>query len=153
MPTTNSDNLESNLSPEMAAYRDHLVQATQKSQESFDKTVISLSGGALAISFLFLKDVIGPNAVNAPWLLLASWCCWGTSAMAILISHQTSHYAINKAIRDVDSSTIDPDNPGGYFSKITVVLNIIGASFFVFGVFFITVFAYANLVNSGVKNG
>jgi len=39
-------------------YRTHLVAAEQKAQEDYDKTVISLSGGALGISFAFIVDCI-----------------------------------------------------------------------------------------------
>lgn len=40
-------------------WREHLVSAEQKSQEDLDKALLSLSGGALGVSLIFLKDVIG----------------------------------------------------------------------------------------------
>lgn len=36
---------------ELQAYRSHLVAADERAQENFDKTVLSLSGGALGVSF------------------------------------------------------------------------------------------------------
>lgn len=153
MMTDEADESNIEQSPERIAYRNHLVIAAQKSQESFDKTVISLSGGALGISFLFLKDVVGPKTVSDPHLLIAAWSSWGLSSLFILISHLTSHYALNKAIEDFDSDTIDSNRPGGYYSTITRLLNFLGAILFVAGIFCIILFANANLLGNGVTSG
>ena len=67
---------ESKQSEHLADYRKWLVSAEQKSQEDFDKTILSLSGGALGISFVFLKDVIGPLPILQPGFLLAAWLAW-----------------------------------------------------------------------------
>jgi hypothetical protein len=69
---------------DLSDYRKHLQTAEQKSQEDFDKTVLSLSGGALGISFIFLKDVIGPNPVVSPNLLFTAWVAWGSSTFCVL---------------------------------------------------------------------
>ena len=59
-------------------YRSHLILAEQKAQEDYDKTVVFLSGGALGISFAFVKDFIGTGPmVSQNWLIWA-WICWGT---------------------------------------------------------------------------
>ena len=63
----------------LAAYRLHLVAAEQKAQEDFDKTILSLSGGALGVSFVFLKDIVGPEHVAAPAWLFAAWLTWASA--------------------------------------------------------------------------
>ena len=63
-------------STEMAKYREWLVVAEQKSQENFDKTVLTLSGGALGISFAFLKDIVGPQPIILSVFLLTAWFAW-----------------------------------------------------------------------------
>jgi len=153
MPTDELDDVGKEQPPQMIAYRNHLIEAAQKSQESFDKTVLSLSGGALGISFLFLKEVVGPNTVSGPLFLLVAWSAWGLSSLSILISHLTSHYALNKAISDFDSDAIDPDKPGGHYSTMTSILNLLGAIFFIAGIAFIILFAHANLINHGETSG
>ena len=45
-------------------YRAHLVSAAQKAQEDFDKTLLALSGGALGVSFAFVKDIVGDGSVH-----------------------------------------------------------------------------------------
>ena len=134
-------------------YRRHLVAAEQKSQEDFDKTVLSLSGGALGISFVFLKDVVGSNPIEAPGYLIASWIAWGASAMAVLASYFMSHLALRRAIVQVDMGTIFQQKAGGGFRTATAILNAAGALLFMLGVCTIALFVSANLKTKGAPNG
>lgn len=130
---------------ELSEYRKHLVLAEQKSQEDFDKTVLSLSGGALGISFIFLKDVIGASPVSSGWLLLAAWIAWGLSASFVLVSFYLSHLALRAAIKQVDTGTLQGKKAGGGFATATSVLNVSGATAFFVGVVLMTCFAGSNL--------
>lgn len=133
-------------------YRKWLVAAEQKSQEDFDKTVLSLSGGALGISFVFLKDVIGPQSIVLPWFLLAAWLTWAFSTFSVLTSYYLSHLALRRAISQVDKETIYQQPPGGDFARWTAILNATGAILFLIGVCSITVFAGTNLSSKGAIN-
>lgn len=141
---------ESSEDDDLSDYRKHLQAAEQKSQEDFDRTVLSLSGGALGISFIFLKDVIGPNPVIEPGLLFAAWVTWGSSTFCVLASHYASHLALRKTIKQIDHKTIRKERPGGLYSSVTAVLNAAGAILFLVGVCTITLFANANLKYKGV---
>ena len=136
----------------MAEYRKLLVAAEQKSQEDFDKTVLSLSGGALAISFAFLKDIVGPQPIVQSCFLLVAWFAWAFSTFSVLISYYLSHLALRRAIGQVDDGTISQQTPGGAFACWTAILNATGAVFFLVGVCCITVFAVANLPTKGATN-
>ena len=136
-----------------AEYRKQIQVAEQKSQEDFDKTVLSLSAGALGISFVFLKDVIGPNPVLLPDMLFAAWVCWGLSSFAVLASYFLSHIALRHTIKQIDNDTLHKEVPGGPFRKPLVYLNGAGAVLFVIGIIAITAFANANLKTKGVPNG
>ena len=138
----------------LSEYRQWLVAAEQKSQEAFDKTVLSLSGGALGISFIFLRDVIGSDLVIRPHFLLAAWLSWAFSSFAVLVSFFLSHLALRRAIVQVDSGDIAglEKLAGGIFSKITALFNASGAILFLVGVCSITVFAHANLSAPGTQN-
>lgn len=46
------------MNNEHQSYRDLLQDLSVKSQEQYDKTVITLSTGALGLSFAFIKDVV-----------------------------------------------------------------------------------------------
>lgn len=135
-----------------ADHRKHLVSADQKSQEDFDKTVLSLSGGALGISFIFLKDVIGPNPIQSPGLLFAAWVAWGASTFCVLASYYLSHLTIRKTIRQIDEDKLHLEKPGGRYADGTALLNAAGAVLFLVGVVCITLFANSNLKTKGPLN-
>ncbi len=144
---------EQNKQPDaMAEYRKWLVAAEQKSQEDFDKTVLTLSGGALGISFAFLKDIVGPQPIVLSGFLLAAWFAWAFSTFSVLISYYLSHLALRRAIGQVDDGTIFKQPPGGVFACLTAILNGTGAVLFLVGVCCITVFAVSNLPIKGAIN-
>jgi hypothetical protein len=129
----------------LAEYRTHLIKAEQKAQEDFDKTVLSLSGGALGISFAFVKDMIGTDPIQISGLLFSAWICWGLSVTSVLLSYYTSNLALRKAIKQVDEGKIYDERPGKCFDVITAVLNLLGAILFFAGVVLITIFVAFNL--------
>lgn len=137
----------------LKAYRQSLIDAEKQGQDSFDKTVLSLSGGALGISFVFIKDVIGPDPIIQPELLLAAWILWSLSTLAILVSFYTSNRALRKAIEQCDKGTIYCEPPGGFFSQLTRRLNVAGIACLIFGIGFMTAFVYLNLAQRGTTNG
>lgn len=143
---------EETQSDHLAEYRKWLVSAEHKSQEDFDKTVLSLSGGALGISFVFLKDVIGPQPLVLPSFLLAAWLAWAFSTFSVLTSYYLSHLALRRAITQVDDGTIYKQPAGGAFARLTAILNATGAVLFLVGVCCITVFAGVNLSTKGATN-
>jgi hypothetical protein len=129
----------------LAEYRTHLINAGQKAQEDFDKTVLSLSGGALGISFAFVKDVIGEDPIRISSLLFSAWIFWGLSVTSVLLSYYTSNLALRKTIEQVDEGKIYDERPGKCFDVITAVLNLLGAILFFAGVILITIFVALNL--------
>jgi hypothetical protein len=87
-------------------YRKHCVSAEQKAQDDYDKAVLTLSGGALAISFAFLKDLVGSGPLAQTQLLLWAWLLWSGSIVATLASFWFSQSALRTAIAQVDAGTI-----------------------------------------------
>jgi hypothetical protein len=88
---------------DLQEYRRQLLALEEKAQEVFDKTVVTLSGGALGISFAFIKDFLGTGPVMAkPWLIRA-WAAWVVSLSASLTSHYLSTFAIRRATEELDA--------------------------------------------------
>ena len=83
-------------------YRSHLVIANQKAQEDYDKAILSLAGGAFAVSLLFIEKIT-TGQISHAWLLLTAWLCWLFSIAAVLISYFSSQKALQKAIDQCDS--------------------------------------------------
>ncbi len=132
-------------------YRNHLVLAEQKAQEDFDKTVVSLSGGALGVTFIFLKDLIGVSPILHKGCLFSAWVCWGLSITAVLFSYLASLAALRKTIKQVDSEVIYEQHAGGNLSRLVMSLNMLGGLLFLVGVISVVIFIWFNLEAINVK--
>lgn len=122
-------------------YRHGLVQLEQKSQESYDKTLVALSGGALGLSLTFITDIVTlKTAQRLLWLEMA-WVFWALSLLFILFSFETSRWALRKAIHQVDQG----EQPGGFWDKLTEAFNVLSGLTFITGVGSILIFIHLNL--------
>ena len=132
------------MEKDLKEYRASLLAAEQKMQEEFDKTVLALSGGALGVTFAFIKDVIGQKPVTLPVLLFTAWISWGVSVSSILASFFFSQQALRKAIKQVDEGKIYKEYPGGMYDRVTGVLNFLGLVLFLVGVILAVIFVWKN---------
>lgn len=133
------------MDEQLTSYRQHLVLAEQKAQEDYDKAVISLSGGALAVSFAFLEKVVGSGPAKAPELLFSAWVLWAASITCVMISYLLSRQALRKAITQVDIKAIHIRRPGGLMSLATEALNVASGTIFIIGVIVAAIFVLRNL--------
>lgn len=132
----------------LAEYRKSLIDKEMEIQEDFDKALLALSGGALGISFAFIKDIVGNDPVVHPDLLVLAWILWGFSSSIVLLSYYSSRSAFRKAIVQLDKNEdIYEGKPGGFWDDVTGLLNFIGMVLFFAGV---AVMAYFVRINIGV---
>jgi hypothetical protein len=134
------------LSPALQRYRDHCVEAAQKAQDSYDRALLSLSGGGLAISLVFLKDVIGTRTLVSRDLLFWAWLLWVGSILAVLASYFTSQRALTTAVTQVDNGTIHSEAPGKRSAQLTVALNLVSGAAFLAGTIVMLYFVLDNMV-------
>ena len=151
-----ADNLEAQQ------YRALLVQTWQKTQDDIDKAILSLSGGALGVSFVFLKDIVGPAGAHRSGFLFSAWVCWATSCALTLLSFLTSRRAFVKQIAILDdeiagvtSQPLPPSNKlvragrwcvsAAGLNFCTSAFNSLAATLFVVGVVLMIVFTAYNL--------
>lgn len=134
------------LSSALQRYRDHCVDAAQKAQDSYDRALLSLSGGGLAVSLVFLKDVVGTQALTSRDLLLWAWITWVLSILAVLASYFFSHRALTTAVTQVDSGTIHEERPGRVSTKLTVGLNLASGLMFLVGTVLMLGFVLDNML-------
>lgn len=129
---------------ENSEYRKSLVVSEQESQNSYDKSIISLSGSALALSIVFIKDIIGEKEPINTLLLQLSWTFWALSILCIVFSFYFSKISFRKAIKQTDQDDFS-GGVGGWASIVTNYLNLFSGIFFIVGVFLIISFASYNL--------
>lgn len=130
---------------DLSEYRQQLVLVEQKAQEGYDRTVVALSSGALAISFVFVVRFVAPRTASQPALLFASWVSWAASLVVVLVSHYTSHRALQRAIVQVDQGTVYTKTPGGFADLLTRTCNVLGGILFLVGLVMMLLFVKANL--------
>ena len=132
----------------LTAYRDWLIKADHRASEAYDKAVMTLSGGALAISITFIHDIAPSPDKGTVYLLGIAWGSFGLSIAVILVSKLTSQWALRKAMRQIDQGTIHQQRPGAAFSVLTAILNVLAGLTFLVGVAALSWFAIANMGHS-----
>lgn len=125
-------------------YRNNLIQAEQKSQDDYDKSIISLSGGALGISLIFYKEVIGNESPVCSDLLIYSWSAWAASIGVVVISYFFSRLALHKAIEQTDQGDFS-GGVGGWAATVTHYANALSGILFVIGISLFIGFSSQNI--------
>ena len=150
--TTEESHSESGveMSEDMKLYRLGLIDTQRKLNESYDKLIITLSGGSLALSITFLKDIIGSNKINDPIFLLLAWGLFVLSLTAILGEILFGIKAHKKAITQVDDGSIHNQKVGGKSSSFSSIAHWLASISLILGLLFISVFAFFNI---GDNNG
>jgi hypothetical protein len=129
----------------LAKFRQYLVETEQKVSESYDKTVITLSSGALGVSFAFLKDVIGDDPIVSKSTLLYGWSFLTASLASVVLSLFFATLAFRKSIEQIDSKTHEQELMGGLWSKFTAVLHLAGGALLIVGLVLLGMFLAQNL--------
>lgn len=127
------------------SYRQSLYASEQAMQSEYDKGIMTLSGGALGISFAFLKDIAGTKGLHDGGLLLTAWVLWGLSISFILSSFFTSTKALRSAAEAVDLKTIYLTLGKSGWAFATKVLNALAGLCFFGGIVFLVWFVSHNL--------
>ena len=133
------------MDEELKKYRASLTDTLRFLNESYDKLLVTLSGGALGISIAFLKDIVKLENVSHSNLLFYAWLAFILSLAAVLGRIMFGIEAHRTAIRQVDSGTIYDETVGGKHSLRTRVLHIGSASFLLLGLLLLAAFAYCNV--------
>lgn len=129
--------------------RKSLSDAIKETSQQFDKAILTLAAGALALSLTYTRDIV---QTLKPWtlgMLYSSWIAFTSSILSTLISFFASQKTCYRQIEIMQEEFIeekptetDKENP---YKKWTVRLNIISISLFVLGVIFLIIFSSVNL--------
>jgi len=133
------------MDDDLKKYRDSLLETLRFLNESYDKMLIMLSGGALGLSITFLKDVISLATVKHSELIMFSWLALIVSLAAVLGRVLFGIEAYRKAVSQVDDGSIYNGKPGGIYSVLTKGLHILSASSLLAGLVLIAIFSYLNV--------
>ena len=72
-------------------YRAQLVTGLQSSYDQFDKAILQLSSGGLALSLGFIREIVPLRESTFKPVLILSWVLFGVAILSTLWSYITSH--------------------------------------------------------------
>ena len=118
------------------AWHARLVSREQKSQEAYDKAVLILSGGALGLSIVVVKDYLRLRGGGGSGLMALALLCWALSVACVLFSSTSSRKVLRSAIRRVadGAPSSHPEEPSDRvasgFRAGSGLLFLVGVAFF-----------------------
>jgi hypothetical protein len=122
--------------------RHHLLVARLQAQASWDKTVLWLSAGTVALSITFVNSCTSAQ-LRLKFLLGCAWFLLAVSLILILFSFASARKAYDRAIRQHDA--LEVGTPGGIWSYGTDALNVLGTLACVIGISLVLLFSFLNL--------
>lgn len=133
------------MDDEMQAYWKHVLDADQKSVEAFDKSLLTLSGGALGLSLVFVRNVVGTSDPQNTGRLLGAWIFWIFAISLTLASFYCSHRALRRTLHQIREGKLPEGSPGGRWSTATTWATVVSGIAFLIGLVLIVWFASSNL--------
>lgn len=124
-----------------------LTNAINNTDQQFDKAILTLSAGALALSLTFVEKISPTPFPYTKWLLILSWCIFTISMVTTLISFITSKLACERQIEiieDIYKNKPDIDINNKY-TLITKYLNYASLTLFMIGVILLVLFSSINI--------
>jgi hypothetical protein len=127
---------DGNEAANLHAWRAQLVSLEQKSREAYDKAVLALSGGALGLSLVVVKDYLRLRGGGGSGLMALALLCWALSVSCVLFSSRSSRKVLRSAIRRVANGAPSShpeelsDRLASGFGAASGLLFLVGVAFF-----------------------
>ncbi len=114
-----------------------LVEGEVQVAARFDKSILTLSGGALLLSMTFVKDIVSGSPQDT-WALVVAWISLSIAIAAMLISLLTSQKAYQQQ-RDILDKQFGNSNSGDerngwacgtkWLNRISIIVFLVAISF------------------------
>jgi hypothetical protein len=136
------------LDAEEQAFLDRSTLTERESIDQFGKIILTLTSGAFAVSFIFLKDVIKPVDITNKGCLVAAWVFWSAAMLCTLLSFYTSQLAprhaqklFSRGLRGLDLVE------ASRIARVTRSLNPLAGVWFMVGLILMLAFVATNLTH------
>jgi hypothetical protein len=130
--------------------RRSLVDAEIEQARSYDKAILTLSAGALALSLTFVHELAPKFDKWTIGWLVAAWAAFILSLLATLISFQVSQWAFREARDSLDAlhERAEASAASERAADLTKAANIASLGCFIVGAIFLVVFVSLNIGKS-----
>lgn len=136
----------------MREWRASTTATIVKAQEDYDRTLLTLSGGSMALSLTFIDSVVPLSMAHGQNALLLAWISWSVSLVATLFSHYFGGMALRRALEQVDSENHTTGRFGGRADNIVGKLNLGAGLLFSLGLGAMIFFVSINLSHTEPMN-
>lgn len=124
-------------------HRRLLTDLQIRSEAEYDRSLLTLSAGALGLSVGFAHDLVGPTPVHR-WLVLCAWLSWALTLGLVTLSHFLSAKAMRTAIDTIDGQRPAADRDGGRAGRAVRWINPVAGFGLVLGMILFAAFVYSN---------
>ncbi|MDA8215610.1 MAG: hypothetical protein M0Z64_10105 [Nitrospiraceae bacterium] len=126
--------------------RKQLIEAERNTAQQFDKAILTLAAGALALSITFINQIAPNPKPHSVYFLIGAWILFCSSLLSTLISFLTSQVACRKQ-RDIldDKISNKENNTKNKAALWTDRLNYFSIVSFIIGVIALIIFSIINL--------
>lgn len=122
---------------EIKAWKEKIYGIRQSADAAFNKLIVYLSSGALALTIGFVKDLVDLKAAECKVLLIAAWIFFIFSLLSILLSYLTT-------IKSMDLELDENKNESDKWDKKTILLNNASIAFLILGIISFVIFVTLN---------
>jgi len=127
--------------------RDLLIRAELSLAQSFDKYLITLSGGAFGVSIAYLRDLAKPTFSMA-YMLYLSWSCLGLTILLMLFALIVGQKAFRRQAQLLglyQEGKASESSMQNCAAKTTTVLNWVSILSFTVGLVSLAIFSIVNI--------
>jgi hypothetical protein len=127
--------------------RDKIEDAINVSQSDFEKNIVYLSSGALALSMGFIEKIVSFEKASNKWIVILSWVFLASTLLLNLASHLISVANSTKSREEMDSGMVFNTliERISCRNKLMRIINWISYVFFAIGVGSAVIFCSINM--------
>jgi hypothetical protein len=120
-------------------YRAHLAWLEEESQGLYDRAVLTLSGGAIGVSLVVVKDYLKLRGGVGSVLIALALLCWGLSVFCTLFSSARSRKVLSSAVAWLNEG-LAPARINELSGRVASRLNTASSILFLLGVTFFAIY-------------
>ncbi|MBL8854467.1 MAG: hypothetical protein JNK57_10915 [Planctomycetaceae bacterium] len=126
--------------------RDDLLRRQLSNNENFDRSILTLASGALALTITFIN---GDRELHCFPMLVLSWIGFIVAIVSTILSYIASQRGIDKQLELAERYYLKQDdgalNATNLPAKINEILGYVSATSFILGIIFLLIFFGTNL--------
>ena len=145
--------MQQNKADEYQVYLDErkqLIDAERETAQQFDKAILTLAAGALALSITFITQIAPHPKSQSIYFLIVAWVLFSFSILSTLISFLISQAACRRQREILDQDISEKEHKiKNNAADWTNRLNYLSIAFFILGIVFLIIFSAINLPKGG----